>query len=80
MINYCMLLGHTLAKSYICVCVCVCVCVCTYVCVRDSDTVYIYSNVCIDTYEHIYKQTYMRIPMMMIYAFIHRGTQIHLYK
>ena len=30
MINYCMLLGHTLAKSYIYMCVCVCV----YVCVR----------------------------------------------
>ena len=73
MINYCMLLGHTLAKSYICVCVCVCVCVC------DSDTIYIYRNVCIDTYEHIYKQTYIQIPMRLIYAFIHRGTQIHLY-
>ena len=64
MINYCMPLGHTLTTSSVCVCVCVC----------DRDTVYIYSNVCIDTYEHIYKQTYMQISMMMIYAFIHKGT------
>ena len=46
MINYYMLLGHTLAKSYIYIYVCVCECVC--VCERDSEHMNIYMK-----YEHI---------------------------
>ena len=85
-INYYMLLGGTLAKSYMCVCerdsehmnigtyiwsMNIYKCVCVNVCVC------MYRYICTHTHTHthiyIYKQTYIPIPMMMIYAFIHNS-------